>query len=241
MQDKREVQMRREIAEVCQKMYERELITATDGNVSTRMADDRVLITPSGLCKGEVTPEDVIRINLAGEKISGYGRPSSETNLHTEVYRRRPDVQAVIHAHPPTAVAFTLVGASLAGCVIPEVVLTMGAIPTVPYATPGTGEASLVIEGHIYDYDALVLDRHGSLTVGKNLTKAYHHLEKLEHAAKVTLMAHQLGQIRTLPTNEVNKLVGLRSKFGITVGARQERPAGCNQCGLCSFPEEGRP
>ena len=232
-----EVQVRREIAEICLKMYQREYITATDGNVSARLSNDQILITPSGMCKGDVTPEDVIRININGEKISGWGKPSSETNMHLEVYRQRNDVQAVIHAHPATAVAFTLVGKSLAGCVIPEVVLTMGSIQTVDYATPGTGEAALVIREHILSYDALILDRHGSLTVGPNLTKAYHHLEKLEHAAKVTFMAHQLGSIRSLPNEEVQRLVGLRQKFGITVGAK-DRPAGCNECGLCDFSKK---
>jgi len=224
-----EIKLRKEITLICHKMYEKDLISATDGNVSARLSDGSILITPSGLAKGDISPEEMLRIDMEGKKLSGFGKPSSETNMHLEVYRVRPDVMAVVHAHPPTAVAFSIAGISLAGCVIPEVILTMGEIPTVPYATPGTGEAGLVIREPLANFDAMILDRHGSITVGKNLQKAYHHLEKIEHAARVTLAARQLGQVQTLPGAEVKKLIDLREKFGIQVGL----PRGCNECGLC--------
>ncbi|RME04172.1 MAG: class II aldolase/adducin family protein [Planctomycetota bacterium] len=228
-----ENQLRREIVEVCHRMYRRGWICATEGNVSVRLSGGRILITPSGVCKGEVSAAELICLDASGEKISGWGEPSSETNLHLEVYRLREDVRAVIHAHPPTAIAFTIAGRSLAGCVIPEIVMTMGSIPTASYSTPGTGEAALVIGEHIQDFDAILLDRHGSLTVGSTLQQAYFHLERLEHAAKITLMAHQLGRVQTLPPAEVEKIRHLRERFGIRVGGSSSGVVGCNGCGIC--------
>jgi L-fuculose-phosphate aldolase len=229
MRIRTEIQLRKEICEICSKMYEKGFICATEGNVSVRLDGDEILITPSGICKGEISPEELIVINGHGQKLSGWGNPSSETAMHLKVYEMRPEIQAVVHAHPPTAIAFTLAGITLAGCIIPEVVLTMGSIPTVPYATPGTGEAAIVIEKHIHDFDALLLDRHGSITVGSSVKKAYYHLERLEHAAQVTWMAKQLGNLQSLSSSETAKILGLRQKFGIQVGS----PRGCNECGIC--------
>lgn len=221
-----EVRLRQEIVRICHKMYQRGFICAAEGNVSARLGEDLILITPSGLAKGEISPEELICVDLHGRKASGWGKASSETRMHLKVYEVRPDVKGVIHGHPPTAIAFTLAGISLAGCVIPEIVLTLGSIPTVPYATPGTGEAALVIEGPLQNFDGLLLDRHGTITVGTTLDQAFFHLERIEQAAQITLMARQLGQVKKLPPQEIQKIEGLRQQFGL-------RPKGCNECGLC--------
>lgn len=149
--------------------------------------------------------------------------------MHLAVYAKRPDVNAVIHAHPPITTALTVAGVELAQCVIPEVVITMGRIPTADYATPCTEEGAEVVRRMIRETDAIILDRHGSLTVGETLEAAYFKLEKLEHAAHVTATAKMLGQVKVLPEGEVQKLVALRQKLGV-----KSRANPCDSCRACA-------
>ncbi|RME86902.1 MAG: class II aldolase/adducin family protein [Planctomycetota bacterium] len=222
-----EVYLRREIVNIGRKMANRGFVCATEGNISCALEDGTFLITPSGKNKGELGPAEILKINSRGEKISGWGKPSSETAMHLKVYQLRKDVKGVVHAHPPTLIAFSLAGISLAGCVIPEIVMALGKVPSVGYATPGTGEASVIIEGPIQEFNALLLDFHGSLTVGSSLEEAYYHLERIEQAAKITWMARQLGDIRSLPPGERERLDQMRLIH------QGKLPPGCNQCGLC--------
>ena len=159
--------------------------------------------------------------------------PSSEIRMHLCAYEQRPDIVAVIHAHPPIATAFSIAGVSLAKCILPEVVFTMGIIPTTRYATPTTEEGPDVILDYIHDYDAFILDRHGTLTVGDSLESAYYKLEKIEHAANVTLMARQLGSVNLLNHDQINRLLKLREKFGIT----GKKPI-FQHCGACPSGKE---
>lgn len=209
-------------------MYAKGFVVATDGNVSVRLNKNRLLTTPSGLCKGELKPDQIIVTDFTGKKISGKLNPSSEIRMHLCAYSERPDVMAVIHAHPPIATAFSIAGVSLAKCILPEVVFTMGVIPTTRYATPTTEEGPLVILDYIRDYDAFILDRHGTLTVGNSLDSAYYKLEKVEHTAHVTLMARQLGSVNLLKPNQIDRLLKLRKKFGIT----GKKPIN-HHCGAC--------
>jgi L-fuculose-phosphate aldolase len=153
--------------------------------------------------------------------------------MHLEVYRQRPDVNAVIHAHPPLAVAFSIAGVSLARCVLPEVVVTLGGIPTTDYATPGTTEVSESIRQTIRDYDAIILAHHGSLTVGKTLWEAYLRLEKVEHTAQITMAAQQLGRVQTLSPEAVAKLAALRREML----QRQGRDL-CEGCSVCLLGDD---
>jgi L-fuculose-phosphate aldolase len=233
---------RQEMVTVGQKMYQRGYVAATDGNISVRLDGGRVLITPSGICLGEMRPEDMVIVDGRGRPAgAAYGsddasrrsddaarQPSSELPMHLEVYGQRSDVGAVIHAHPPLATAFTVAGISLARCVIPEVVLTMGTIPTTRYATPSTEKGREAVRELIRTHDALILDRHGTLTVGQDLISAYQKLEKVEHAARVTLAARQLGNIQTLPPEEVKRLEAMRSQLGLG-----QNVTACSQCGTC--------
>jgi L-fuculose-phosphate aldolase len=225
---KSEREHRKDIVEIGRRMWEKGFVVATDGNISVKMADDRILTTPSGVSKGHMRPEEMVVLNSSGVKISGEKNPSSEFRLHLAVYAERPDVFAVIHAHPPVATAFTIAGISLAQCVIPEVVFTLGSIPTTEYATPTTDEGPKVIRKLIHDHDALILDRHGTVTVGPDIFDAYKKLEKVEHAAEVTLAARQLGKVKTLPPEEVQKLLSVRQKLGLPGRVRV-----CSQCGAC--------
>lgn len=239
----RETALREEIVRVCRLMWEKGFVAASDGNASVRLGGDRLLVTPSGLSKGFLSPSDVVMTDMEGKPVRLFShgdrglKPSSEILLHLEVYRQRPDVHAVVHAHPPLAIAFTIAGISLAQCVLPEVVVNLGSIPTTAYATPSTAEGPEVIQGLIRDYDALILDRHGTVTVGPTVFDAYMKLEKIEHLAQVTLAARQLGRVGLLPQEEVRKLVEMRrQKLGLPP---DYQGPGCVNCGACGREATG--
>jgi L-fuculose-phosphate aldolase len=209
-------ELKQEMVEVCRALYQRQLLAAMDGNLSVRVDGDSLLTTPSGINKGFVRAEDILRVDFSGQVLEGRGRPTTELLLHLEVYTMRPDAGAVIHAHPPIATAFTIAGISLTEGILPEVVLSLGAIPTAPYATTGTPEMAAAVSALLPYYDAMLLEQHGALTVGKNLWEAYNRMEKVEHAAWTVWLARQLGQARSLPPGEVNKL----RQLGISKGYR---------------------
>jgi L-fuculose-phosphate aldolase len=194
-------------------LYQRQLLAATDGNLSAR-GGEHLLTTPSGVNKGFMQENDIITVDFQGQKICGQGEPTSELLLHLEVYQRRPDVRAVIHAHPPIATAFTVAGLSLAEGVLPEVVLSLGAIPTAPYATTGTPAMAAAVRELVPCYDAILLEQHGALTLGASLWEAYNRMEKVEQAAWTVFLARQLGQARPLPPQEVARLTALGIRKG---------------------------
>lgn len=215
---KGEYALRQQIVEIGKLMHQKNFIAAGDGNLSARLARGRLLVTPSGVSKGFLEPEQLLIIDLNGEKIaprSGQWRnlkPSSEIRLHLECYRQRADIGAVIHAHPPHAIACTLAGISLALCVLPEVVYDVGAIPTAPYATPASAEGAQAIRDLIRQYDAVLLERHGSVTVGADVWEAYLRLERVEHAAQVLLAAQQARgkSLEPLSDEAIQKIVAMR-------------------------------
>jgi L-fuculose-phosphate aldolase len=211
-----ELDLRKTICDIGRRMWEKNFVAATDGNISCRLGADRYLCTPSAVSKGTMDPRDLIVADGAGNKLQGEGRVTSEFKTHLAAYEERPDVQAVVHAHPPKAIGFTLAGISLADCVLPEVVYSIGGVPTTRYATPATEEGSEVIRELIRNCDALMLDRHGAVTVGVNLIDAYFKMEKIEHAADSLLTAHLLGKVRTLEPEEVQKLYRVREDYGVT-------------------------
>jgi L-fuculose-phosphate aldolase len=227
-----EHELRQEMVRVGRLIWEQGYVAATDGNLSARLGPDRLLVTASGVSKGFLGNDDLVLIRLDGRPVSSYRgwgqQPSSEIAMHLEVYRQRPDVEAVIHAHPPLATAFSIARVSLARCVLPEVIVTLGGIPTTDYATPGTGEVPDSIRQAVRDYDAVILAHHGSLTVGSTLWEAYLRLEKVEHTAQITLAAHQLGQVGTLPVEAVQKLTAMRQELL----QRQGRDL-CQECTVC--------
>jgi len=212
-----EWQLRKDICEAGRRIHARGLVAGTDGNVSARLGGGRVLISPSGTCLGMMKPEELILIDRNGDVLpgTGRGRPSSERWMHLAAYDQRPDVMAAIHAHPPTCIALTVAGVAMAQCALPEVIIAFGQVPVTAYATPATEQGATVVRDLIKQHDALILDRHGSLTVGKTVNDALFKLEKLEHGAQVIFMAHQLGGVRDLPPQEVAKLAALREQFGL--------------------------
>lgn len=212
----KELDLRNAICEVGRRMYEKNLVAATDGNISVRLEGDRFLCTPSGVSKGFMKPRDLVIADDEGNKVEGDGKVTSEFFTHLAAYEERPDIGAVVHAHPPRAVGCTVAGISLTDYVLPEVVYAVGGIPTTDYATPASKEGAEVIRELIRECDALMLDRHGALCVGHDLFDAYFKLEKIEHAAESIFTAHVLGKVRTLTSDQVEKLLRVREDLGVT-------------------------
>jgi L-fuculose-phosphate aldolase len=204
----------REIVHCCRRLAEAGLIAGQDGNVSVRVGEDRALVTPAGLIKGDLTPDDVVEVDLSGKRVRGQRRPSSEIDMHLRILRARPDVGAVVHAHPPVATGFSVAGESFNACVLPELIFQVGWVPLVPYGTPGTAELGEQLEPFIKDYDALLLANHGAVTMGSTLMDARIRMESLEHAAKILFTARQLGRVVELDRADVERLEKMRRARG---------------------------
>lgn len=210
-----EAATRQHLVEICRRLYDKDLIAAGDGNVSLKLDDERVLVTPSGFHKGFLRAEDLIITDLHGKRLKGQHMPSSEFLMHEACYDERPDISAVVHAHPPLSVALALAGVALTECVLSETCLLLGPILTVPYSTPTTAEVPNVLRPYLRQGNALVLDRHGALTMGRTLDEAWHRMEAMEHAAKIIFAAQSLGPVSALPPAEAHKLEGLAQKLRI--------------------------
>lgn len=200
----------REIVECCLRLYQRGLIAGADGNVSVRLAPDRLLVTPRGSLKGQLDPADLVEVDLAGTRVGGSREATTELDLHLRVYRRRPDCGAVVHAHPPAATAFSVVGEGIPGDVLPEITLLMGTVPVVPYGTTGTPALGDAAEPFIPDHDAVLLANHGALTWGPDLRMARIRMESLEHGARILLAARALGPVNRLTREQIDALQRLR-------------------------------
>lgn len=203
-------QIRQEIVQVCQRLYQREFIVGTEGNVSVRVATDRLWITPTGCHKGLIQLEDLVCIDLEGQVHFGRGRPSSETPMHLALYQCRPDIRAVVHAHPPVATALTVAGYNLESTLLPEAVVLLGEVPTVPYQTPTTSQFAQEIGEVMRHAEAILLENHGSVTVGSSLLTAFSRMETVERVAQIFYLAHTLGRTQPLSPTAVEALKALR-------------------------------
>lgn len=203
------------ILEICQRLHRRNMLSAADGNVSLKISNDLILMTPSGIAKAFMSAKDMALINLSGEIL--WGNPSSERLMHLEVFRRCSQAQAVIHAHPPTAIAWSIAQPHLkklpSDC-LSEVILATGDIPFVPYARPGTQDMGNVLIPYLPHHRALILRRHGALTWGLDLEEAYRGMERIENSAQILAEASKLGGLHPLPPDEVTYLYELRKKIG---------------------------
>jgi L-fuculose-phosphate aldolase len=194
-------------------LHEHGLIAATDGNISVRLNRSELLVTPTCICKGMMEAEDLLVVDMHGRKISGFRDVTSEITMHMTIYRMRPDVNAIVHAHPPTATGFAACGLALDQALISEVLLSLGSVPLAHYATPGTSELSAALEPYIPDHDAVLMANHGVVTYGCDLMTAYMNMETVEHFAKIALVVKQLGCERPLPAEQVNKLHEMRQRI----------------------------
>jgi len=227
-----EWEQKKMIIEIGRRIWQRGYVAANDGNITVRLNDKEILTTPTGVSKGFMTQEMIIKLNMEGKVLTSNStyRPSSEVKMHLEVYRQRDDINAVIHTHPPYCTSFAVAGIPLDKCVLPEAVITLGAVPIAPYGTPSTMEIPDSIKSHIQNSDAVLLANHGALTLGIDLITAYHRTETLEHTAHITYFAIQLGNVNMIPGAEVDKLMSLRDRLSI--------PGRVKACGVPAQTQE---
>ena len=209
-------QIKEEICEIGRRIYQDGYVAANDGNISVKVDENDYYCTPTGVSKGFLTPEMICRVDAQGNKVEECAwRPSSEFKMHLQVFRDRPDVRAVVHAHPPTATGFAVAGLPLDEYIMPEAIIFLGTVPLTPYGTPSTDEIPKAIAPYLQNHDAFLLQNHGVLTVGVTLNDAFFRMETVEFYAKISLIARQLGGAKELPPEEIEKLMEVRKSFGV--------------------------
>jgi L-fuculose-phosphate aldolase len=211
-----ERQHREDICRFGKLLHERSYVAATDGNLSVRLDSDSVLCTPTMMSKGMMEPEDLVVVNMAGRRMSGRRNVSSEIAMHLLIYKLRPDVHGIVHAHPPTATGYAAAGLPLNQALVSEIVISLGCIPLARYATPGTTELTQALEPLVPNYDAVLMANHGVVTYGADLLQAYMKMETVEHFACISMVTHLLGRQQLLSGEDVRKLVVARERYGIS-------------------------
>ncbi len=206
---------KRDIVHIGKMMYERRFIVAGDGNISVRISEEFILTTPTALCKGMLSPDQIVKIDLAGKVLEGEYQPSSEIKMHLAVYHTRPDIKAVVHAHPPISTGFAVAGIPLDQLILAEMVVNFGTIPIAPYHPPSTVELANVVAEKVRCYDAVLMANHGVMTIGPDVYTAYHRLEMVEQFAVINLVAHVLGKMTTFSQQQLRDLITIREQLGI--------------------------
>lgn len=207
------------IIEVGKRMYSRGFVASNDGNISVKVGPNAIWATPTGVSKGYMTPDMLVKMDLSGKVIFGRQKPSSEIKMHLRVYNENPDVKAVTHAHPPVATSFAIAGLQLDRAILPEAVVNLGTVPIAPYATPGTQEVPDSVAPYCRSYNAVLLANHGALTWGRDIYEAYYRLESLEHYANIMMYTFNIiGRANELSCDQVSQLVQIRQKLGINAG-----------------------
>jgi len=209
-------QAKQDIIEAGRRIWMRGFVAANDGNISARVADDEILCTPTGVSKGFMELPMIATVDANGRQVRGEWKVSSEVKMHLRVYQKRKDINAVVHAHPPTATGFAVSGLSLDQCVLPEVLVTLGGIPLAPFGLPSSEELPDSMESFIESANVILMANHGVISMGKDVMEAYYRLETVEHFAKILLTAVQLGQVNILSPERVNQLTELRQNFGLS-------------------------
>lgn len=216
---------REEIVRYGRMLHERGFVAAMDGNLSVRLTGGRVLVTPTCLSKGAMRPADMVIVDMQGHRVSGHRNVTSEIGMHLLIYGTRPDVQAIVHAHPPTATGFAAAGIPLTEPLVCEVVMGLGCIPLARYGTPGTSELAQTLEPYVPNYDAILMSNHGVVSYGDTLEHAYMKMETVEHFAQIALVTHLLGRQQPLKQVEIEKLLLARTKyFGAKLASSMPRP-----------------
>jgi L-fuculose-phosphate aldolase len=222
---KTEREYRQDIVEIGKLVYQKGWVAANDGNISIRLDRDRILATPTGVSKGMMHPDDLIICDCLGNKIQGRKERTSEIAMHTTIYDMRPDIRAVVHAHPPVATGFAAAGRALNLALLPEVIIGLGCVPLADYGLPGTPELTAPMLPYIPKYDAILMGNHGAVCYGEDVYKAFFRMETMEHFARISLVAELLGGAKVLPKLEVDKLLDSRTRYGVT--ARSGGEPGC--------------
>jgi L-fuculose-phosphate aldolase len=216
---------REEIVRYGRTLHERGLVAAMDGNLSVRLKDEQILVTPTCVSKGNMRAADMVVVDMEGQRVSGRRNVTSEIGMHLLIYRMRPDIQAIVHAHPPTATGFAAAGIALTQPLVCEVVMGLGCIPLARYGTPGTSELARTLEPFVPHYDAILMSNHGVVAYGDTLERAYMKMETVEHFAQIALVTHLLGRQQPLQEVEVQKLLVARAKyFGAKMASSMPMP-----------------
>ena len=208
-----ERQYREQIVRYGRMLHDRGFVAATDGNLSVRLSENRILSTPTCMSKGCMRASDLVVVDAEGRLVSGKRNVSSEIGMHLLIYRLRPDVKGIVHAHPPTATGFAAAGVPLNQPLVCEVVIGLGSIPLAKYGTPGTAELTDALEPLVPGFDAILMSNHGVVAYGSDLEQAYMKMETVEHFARIALVTHQIGHQQPLGASEVEKLVVVRAKY----------------------------
>jgi L-fuculose-phosphate aldolase len=206
-------QHRNEMVYLGRMLHQRGYVAAMDGNLSVRLDENRILATPTSMCKSMMRASDMVIVDMEGQKLAGQRAVSSEIGMHLLIYRMRPDVRGIVHAHPPTATGFAASGMALTEPLVCEVVIGLGAIPLAKYGTPGTPELVEALKPLVPDYDAILMSNHGVVTYASDLHHAYMKMETVEHFAQIALVTHLLGRQQPLSGQELEKLMIVRTKY----------------------------
>lgn len=237
-----EFEIKKQICDIGKRIYNKGMVAANDGNISVKISDNEFLCTPTGVSKGFMTPEYICKVDKDGNVIQaneGF-KPSSEIKMHMRVYKERPDVNAVVHAHPIFATSFAIAGIPLTQPIMPEAVIALGCVPIAEYGTPSTNEIPDAVEKYLQHYDAVLLANHGALSYSDSLLAAYHKMESLEFYAELLYRSKQLGGPKELSNSQVQRLYEIRRQFGL----KGKHPAdicpnvkagkkSCHSCGQC--------
>ncbi len=238
-----EYEIKKQICDIGKRIYDRRMVAANDGNISVKISDNEYLCTPTGVSKGFMTPEYICKIDGDGNVLQankGF-KPSSEIKMHLRVYKHRPDVQAVVHAHPIYATSFAIAGIPLTQPIMPEAVIALGCVPIAEYGTPSTTEIPDNVEKYLPYYDAVLLENHGALTFSNSLLAAYHKMESVEFYAELLFLSKQLGGPKEFSKEQIKKLYEVRRAFNMS----GKHPAdlcpnnknGCVSCHNCGIPD----
>ena len=253
--DLSDYEAKKQIIAIGKRMYDKGFVASNDGNISCRVGPNTIWTTPTGVSKGFMTPDMLVKMNFDGKVLMGKLKPSSEVKMHLRVYNENPDVMAVTHAHPPVATSFAIAGISLDRAILPEAVVNLGSVPIAHYATPGSQDVPDSIAPYCNTHNAVLLANHGALSWGKDLTEAYHRLESLEYYATVLMYTGRIiGRANELSCSQVNELIDIREKLGITSGGtppcslketnttdvvKTEKPLTAYQASGCSVSSAG--
>ncbi|MBQ6829768.1 MAG: class II aldolase/adducin family protein [Clostridia bacterium] len=229
-----EYEIKKQICEIGRRIYDKGMVAANDGNISVKLNDNEFLCTPTGVSKGFMTPEFICKVDKDGKVIqanAGY-KPSSEIKMHMRVYKERPDVNAVVHAHPIYATSFAIAGIPLTQPIMPEAVISLGCVPIAEYGTPSTEEIPDAVSKYLQSFDAVLLENHGALSFSDSLQNAYYKMESLEFYAQLLFISKQLGGPKELSESQVQRLYEIRRQFGM----KGKHPAD-----LCPNAKDGKP
>ena len=235
-----EYEIKKQICEIGKRIYNRGMVAANDGNISVKLNDNEFLCTPTGVSKGFMTPEYICKVDATGKVIQANGgfKPSSEIKMHMRVYKERPDVMSVVHAHPVYATSFAIAGIPLTEPIMPEAVIALGCVPIAEYGTPSTEEIPDAVSKYLQHYDAVLLENHGALAFSDSLLNAYYKMESLEFYAQLLYQSKMLGGPKQLNESQVQRLYEIRRQFGlkgkhpadVCPNAKAGKPS-CHSCG----------